>query len=145
MRNHKIKIIPIPDPRLVPRYLIDQIKEKTWDTDEWYEFNLQQIRNPDNLILGLVDETNLVKGIVWISVDKFNKYVFVNNLSLDKKLQFDKKLFEDIHRYLNSLSVKLNLKTVYWITKRPKAFEAKGYKRSEYVLLEGEVEHGSRK
>lgn len=144
MQNPKIKILEIPDPRLVPRYLIDQIKEKTWETDEWYDWNLVN-KNPDNVILGLVDYTHLVKGFVWITVDRFNKYVFINNLSLDKSLQFDKKLFKDIHRYVNALSAKLGMKRVFWISKRPKAFEAKGYKRSEYVLLEKEVENGIRK
>lgn len=128
----------------MPPYLIEQIKERTWEVDEWYNFNLQDRENRNNIIVGVVDEDNLVKGIIWIMIDEFNKYVFVNNLSLDKKYQFDKKLFKDIHRFLNNLSAKLGMKRVFWISKRPKAFEAKGYKRSEYVLLEGEVQNGSR-
>lgn len=129
---------------MVPRYLIDQIKERTWETDEWYEFNLADIDNENNLIFGIVDKDNLIKGMVWVMVDRFSKYVFINNCSLDKKYQFDKKLFQDIHGFLNGLGVKLGMKRVFWISKRPRAFERKGYKRSNYVLLESEVKNGSR-
>lgn len=137
--KRELSIIPLPDARLVPRYLLEQVKDRDWSVDEWYKYqeSLRGVR--DNLILGLVDKEHKVKGIIWITIDGFAKWFFINTFSVDKAHQRKTKLIKFVQRYIKDLAAKLGIKRVMWAARRSKALERYGFKPSDYVLMEEEI------
>jgi len=135
MRN-ELTIIPLPDARLVPRYLLEQVKDRDWDVDEWYAYQAKLQGHVENLVLGLVDKDHQIKGMVWITVDGFSKWLFINTFTVDKKYQRMSKLIKFVKRYIKDLSIKLGIKRALWAARRTKALERYGFKCSEYQLME---------
>ena len=131
----ELKIIPVPDPRLVPKYLLEQVKDRPWSVDDWYAYQLKAAGNSGNLILSLIDNAHNIVGFIWLSIDNFDKSIFINTVSIDKRYQKRSRLIKFIGNYIRDLAEKLNIDDVVLAAKRTRDLERYGFKASEYTLM----------
>lgn len=134
----ELRFIQTDDMHLVLRELLAQVKEYNWTPEEvyraWPLFN-----NPANLLYVLADETHQVKGVVWLSLLLLQKMLFINLVSLAPEYQGRGFVQKQLHPFLRELCRKMGLTEPYrGITRRPEAFGRLGFKRSKFVMVEGE-------
>lgn len=135
----KLSIIPIPDARLIPKYLLEQVKDRKWTPEEWYEHQIKLHGIESNLVLSIIDKKHQVKGLIWLTIDGFEKHIHINTLSVDKEYQKKSKLINFVAKYIRELGKALKIETVLWTTRRPKALERYGFKESDFKIMYGEV------
>ena len=135
----QLAIIPIPDPRLIPRYLLEQVKDRKWTTEEWYDLQLKLVGVESNLVLSLVDRDHQVKGFIWLTIDGFDKHIHINTFSVDHEYQRKSKLIKYVTSYIRKLAKGLKIETVIWTARRTKALERYGFKQSEFKIMEEAV------
>lgn len=140
-----LKWVRIFEPNHIPRYLVDQIKNKDFTTDDFYryqkEVNLVKNNelvtfNPLNHLYILIDNENKVKGFVWLWIDELSKDLFLNTYSIDKEYWFNGKAVKKVANFIKDLKNKADLNKVFWITNYPKHSERYGFKRSKNILME---------
>jgi N-acetylglutamate synthase-like GNAT family acetyltransferase len=135
----ELTIIPVPDARLVPRYLLEQVKDRRWTVDEWYQHQIDLKGVPENIVLSMINKKNEIVGIVWLTIDGFEKYVHINTLSVDKRYQSKSKLIKFVTKYIRDLAKALKLSLVGWTARRTKALERYGFEESEFKIMEERV------
>src|SRR6056297_877151 len=116
--NKVMNIIPLPDPRLVPRHLLEQIKDRMFDIDDWYKvmYSPRLEGDSSNIFLGIVDEDMKIHGATWLSLDALHKAIFINFLSLDKSLQGNGKVFDVVIPYIAEIAEGLGLERALWMS-----------------------------
>jgi DNA modification methylase len=147
-----LEFVRIKDPqvfKLIPRYLFEQIKDREYDIEQIYKFGPILILSRFNCLYLLVNEENLIKGILFATFDPLAEIILVYVLSVDKEYQrngilpqtrdFLKNIKEndpDFKIMLKELGFDLKDKII-WQTTRPKSYEKKiGAKRSKYTIME---------
>lgn len=137
-----LTILPVLDPRLIPRYLIDQIKPKLFETDDWYKIMMhnREVRDDSNILLAIVNKDHKIKGVIWVVLDLLQKALFVNFLSVSKDLQGQGRVLDAVVPYLLKMAQDFTLKSVLWGTTRSRAYERYGFQKSKNILLEAKVE-----
>lgn len=150
----RLRFIRIFTPDHVPRYLMDQVRHKDYDVDEWYEYQrimcIQQtqsgpILNPTNLLYVIATKENLVVGVLWCQIDPLSKALVVQTFSMDNLYWHRGAAVRLIEAKAKEIQGECNLKRIYWITNFPKHSERYGFKRSKSVLMEytpTEEDHG---
>jgi len=129
---------------IVPKFLIEQIKNKDFTVEDFYKY--QNINclipgkngptlNPLNHLYVLADSENIVKGVLWFVVDPLSKCLVVNSYSVDKEY-WGKGAIQKAATMLKEIKSKANIAKVYWVTNYPKAFEKQGFKRSKNTIME---------
>jgi len=147
----ELEFVRITDPnvfRFIPHYLFEQIKNREYDIEQIYKYGPIFVCSRLNCFYAIVDDKNIFKGILWLTVDPVVEQIAVNVLSVDRQYQFNgilrkakdfiKKLPENDNIFaqmLKELDIKLKDK-IMWPTKRPRAFERIGAKQSERVIME---------
>lgn len=135
----------LPMPDLIPVELIEQIRDRDWEVEDWYKYQRITCQiptengislNPLNHLHVLVDPQNHIKGVLWFVVDPLTKDMIIQNYSIDKKYWHKGKAVDKAVEYLEKIKKKAKLQKVYWITKNPKHSEKHGFKRSKSVLME---------
>ena len=134
--KHELSIIPAPDPRLVPRYLLEQVKDRNWSVEQWYENQISLIGVDSNILLVIIDKQHFIKGFVSLTLDNFDGCLFINTFSVDAEFQRKSKLIKFIKRYITDLAKGLGLERILWSARRHKALEKYGFQESEYKLME---------
>ena len=148
----ELKFIRYTVPTLadaIPRWLIDQAKDKNWTTDKFFQLAPFLIANPLNIIGLFVDKENVAKGFLWVAINILTEQMEVVLISFDKEYQDTKgTVFEHINDFVIKLSeepkikkmliaANINLKeTILFSTTHPKVYERKGWKRSRIVVME---------
>ena len=135
----ELSIIPVPYPRLIPKYLLDQVKDRTWTTEAWYDHQTELIGVDSNIVLAFIDRNHEIKGFIWLTIDNFDGYVYINTLSVDPQYQRKSKLINFVTRYIRELAKALGIERVLWSAKRAKALTRYGFQESEYRLMEAKV------
>ena len=132
-------------PDLLPRYLVEQIKNKDFTVDEFYSFQRANCTisdnngislNPTNHLYFLVDPSNQVKGFLWLVVDVLTKDLVINNYSLDSNYWCKGQAVKKLSKFVKELLNKLKFNKIYWITRYPKHSKKYGFKPSKDVLME---------
>ena len=155
-----VRIITAEAFGLIPRYLIEQIKDFEGRADSVYAYGLSilmtpsvrngviiWIPNPLVHITALIDKDHIIKGVVWVEVDLIYKHLVVHALSLDKEYQSAGSAVENmVMDYIFKIpdapefrGVGIN-KKAQLTTTRPKAYEKFGCKRSKRIIMEIEDE-----
>jgi hypothetical protein len=143
--NEKLRWVRIFDPLHIPREYIDQIKQKEFTTDRFYDFlsNVCLVEhefglcvNPNNWLFVLVDDITKTKGILWMVVDSLANALVINTFSVDKEYWGNGKAVEWLREKALEIKDQEGLERVYWITRSPKHSEKFGFKRSKNVLME---------
>ncbi len=133
-----LKFIRCLNPKIIPRHLIDQIKEKDYTTDWFYKFSYEEINNPKVFIHILVDKNELNKkiyGFLWAEFECMTNSIFIHSFSVEKELWHIGKTLNVLSNHLRSIKEKLNCK-VRWLSNRPKLFERMGFHKTKTVMFE---------
>ena len=139
------------DFNFVPRYLLEQMKDKDYDVDRIYYYGQLFIRSPFNFLFAMTNKDYVIKGILWVTIDPVTELMGVNVFSVDKEYQSNGKESEarDIsykflkeefpQKYQQHLAaIGVNLRpTILGTTTRPEAWERSGFKRYHRVIMEG--------
>jgi len=144
-RNLELRCLRIFDPTHIPREYIEQIKEREFEVDRFYEFQkticLHQdgekfSLNPCNLLFAIVDTNNRVKGVLWMAIDVLGNSLVINTFSVDKEFWGNGTAINLLKEKAIEIKEGAELDRIYWITRCPKHSERYGFKRSKNVLME---------
>ena len=131
-----LKIIRVFSFDLIPPYLFEQVKGRSWSVDGFLRDAPVYSSSPTNLIFVFADKDHIIQGFLWATVNVFTKNIDGQVLSLNKKYWFKGAIRYAID-FLKILRTQLGLKKICFRTSRPKAFERLvGAKRSPRVIME---------
>ena len=144
----ELKFVPVIDPNLFAvtkanvRYLFDQIPHRDWEVDNLYKYLPYFVSNPLNRFWVLTDIGDVIKGVLWITIDPVVEMIAVNLLSVDREYQNGqavKKSIEHLHKFQDEIKARggKGLKRkIFWATTRPRAFERIGATRHKRTIME---------
>lgn len=149
----ELEWVRIFDPVHIPKHLVEQIRDRDWSVERFYQYqkaiNLQSdgsniTLNPLNLLFVLVDKEKKVQGFMWSAVEILSNCLVINSFSIDKAYWNQGMAVEMLEKKAREIAVGAKLSKVYWITNYPKHSEKHGFKRSKSVLMEYNLEenHG---
>lgn len=150
MSDNNLKIdelewIRIFDPIHIPKYLVEQVRDRDWSEERFYQYqkaiNLQNnggnvVLNPLNLLFVLADKQKVVKGFMWAAVDVLSNCLIINTFSIDKDYWGLGKAVGLLEKKAKEIAIGAKLSKIYWITNYPKHSERYGFKRSKSILME---------
>ena len=141
----ELRWVRLFSPIHVPKYLVEQIKDKDFSVDDFFKYQElnclipgkeSPVLSPFNHLYGMVDPENLVKGFLWFVIDPLSKDVVINSFSVDKEYWGKGKAVERLSDHVKEILKKLKLKKAYWITNYPRHSQKYGFRRSRGVLME---------
>ena len=115
----------------IPKYLFEQVKDRSFDIDRLFRFSDKLLANPTQLFYVLIDDEKKIKGIFWASLNVINNCIDVALLSVDKEYQFGDAI-ENTLEFIDSTIQKDA--TVRIITTRTAAYEKAGFKKTRTML-----------
>lgn len=149
MKEHNkiedLRWVRVFTPVHIPTYLVDQVRDRDFTVDEFYQYQEQScIRmtkegpslNPLNHLYVLANKENVTKGFVWFTIDALSKDICIHTFSMDKEYWLKGKAVEKLSNFIKEIRRKASLNKVYWVTNYPKHSERHGFKRSKSVLME---------
>lgn len=144
-----IKLIPIKDAVFVPRYLLEQVKGLPFSIDDFYEnYTIFYGKSLFSLLYVIVDrERELpIIGVLWLTVNPLSKTLTGELVSIHKEYQRTGVFKKIILPTVFDIKRKLQLKKIYWLTTRVKAYHKihPEFVPSEWQLMETEVDHYGR-
>jgi len=123
-------------PRIIPQELIESVKGRTFTSDQFYQYQEAQLKNPFNHLYVFIDEVRKIHGYLWAEVNSLDNTLFINTFSISKEywdkgqaINMAKKLIEEIVDQTKS-------PRVFWVTTNEKFFLKHNFKRSKNVLME---------
>lgn len=125
-------------PSVIPRELIDQIKEKDYTTEYFYKCAEAEKYNPKVIIQVLMDENakdKKIHGFFWAEFDSISNCLFVHSFSVTKELWHNGNTLNLLSNHLRCVKDKLECK-VRWLSNRPKLFEKMGFHKTKTVMFE---------
>jgi hypothetical protein len=131
----KLKFVRMTDGKLVPRYLLEQIKPKAFNIDLFYQYSRVIFSNPLNYLGGFVDRDNEIKGVVWFSYNPIEEAIFVHLMSVAPEY-FGKGALTEARNILKRFYSSVNAKRAYFTTDRPTPFTRLGYTTSPVRIME---------
>lgn len=142
---NELQFVRIFDPIHIPSYLIEQLKDRVFEVEQFYQYQklfclLQTAEgpklNPTNLLYVLINEKlKQVKGFLWMAIDLLTNSLIVNNFSMDKQYWHKGESISLLENKAKKVMKELSLKRIVWITKTPKFCEARGFKRSKDTVM----------
>ena len=151
----ELKFVRLTDPSntdLIPRYLIDQTRDKDFETDRFYAIAPLLVVNRFNIFGLFVDNNKNVKGFLWATINILSEQLYVSVISIDKEYQNCngdtlEHIFNMIRDLPNNILIKqmikhaeINLKkTVQIVTKRPKVYEKRQWRCATATIMEKEI------
>lgn len=141
----ELRFIRVFTPSHIPKELIEQVKNRTYDVDEWYKYQevvcLRQTDsgpqlNPLSMLYAIADNGNRVVGVLWCEVVPLENSLVIQTFSMDKKYWVRGKAVSLLADKAKEIVRECKLKTIYWFTNYPKHSEKYGFKRSKSVLME---------
>ena len=143
----ELKWIRIFTPMHIPKYLVEQVRDRDFTVDEFYRY--QEINclsdgklNPLNHLYVLADPDHFIKGFLWFTVDPLTKDIIIQTYSVDKEYWGKGRAVAKLASHIKEIRKKARLKKIYWITNYPKHSERNGFRRSKSVLMEYNEEEG---
>lgn len=154
-----LRFIRVFTPMHVPKELIEQVRDRTYDVDDWYTYQEAICTvaspegprlNPMSLLYVIADAKNKVVGMFWCEIDPLGKTLVVQTFSMDKKYWSKGKAVTLVAKKGKEIARDCGLEKIVWCTNYPKHSERYGFKRSKSVLMEyveeednGEHDQGS--
>lgn len=147
-----LKFVRVINPLVfgrIPPELFEQIPKRNWEVQKLYAYGPIFIQNPFNAIWVMQDLANVIKGVLWITVDPIVEVIAVNILSVDREYQklngslrktpseIIKKTVEHLHKFQDEVKQKKGMqlkREILWSTTRPRACERSGAKRHRVVM-----------
>jgi len=161
MKFSDLCFIRIIDPnffRLIPKYLVEQIKNRDFEVDKLYELapllltipfigpqgRIVAVPNPFHQFYALATEAGKAKGFLWLTIDPLRQRICINVLSVDREYQDESEptALKGTVDFIRTLpEYEKFKKPIMCSTQTPKIFEEQiGAKRSKEILME--VDYG---
>ena len=140
-----LKWIRVFTPIHIPRYLVEQIKDRDWTVDDYIKYHELNCLtetdgspslNPFSHLYVLVNEENITKGFLWFTVEPLSKNIFIQNYSIDKEYWCKGYAVEKLAEHVKFIQKKGKLNKIFWVTNYPKHSQKYGFKQSKSVLME---------
>ena len=133
-----LKYIRIIVPRLIPSYLIELLKGRSFSTEDFYKYQEDRasIDNEDNLLYGIYDPEKIVVGFIWAEINQLDKTLFVNSFSIDKVYWNNGEAMNIALDILGKLVERFRCPKTFWMTTNPKYYQKHGFKLSKNVAME---------
>jgi len=131
-----LSFVRLKIPRLIPIELIESVKGRTFTTEEFYVYQENQVRNPQNFLYVLIDKENKIHGYMWAELNSLDGSLFVNTFSIEKEYWGKGTAIPKAIKLIEHLVLKSKAKRVFWVTTNEKFFIKHNFKRSKNVLME---------
>ena len=141
----ELRWVRVFTPTHIPHYLIEQVRNRDYSVEEFFKYHqincMTQgekgiVLNPFNHLYVLADKENIVKGMLWFSVDPLSKDILIQTFSMDKEFWGKGQAVKKLAEHIKEIRIKANLNKIYWVTDYPKHSERYGFKRSKSTLME---------
>jgi len=141
----ELRWIRVFTPDHVPRYLIEQVRDRDYSVEEFFQYhqincltqsNKELTLNPFSHLYVLADKENMIKGVLWFSIDPLSKDILIQTFSVDKEYWGKGLAVKMLAEHIKKIRKKGNLNKIYWVTNYPKHSERYDFKRSKAVLME---------
>lgn len=140
-----LRFMRVFTPMHVPKELIEQVRDRTYDVDDWYKYQESICTtqtpsgprlNPFSLLYVIADGGNKVVGMLWCEIDALGKTLVIQTFSMDRKYWVRGKAVALLSKKGKEIAKECKLKKIVWMTNYPKHSERYGFKRSKSVLME---------
>ena len=137
--------IRIFTPMHVPKELIEQVRDRCFEVDDWYAYQEQMctvtgpngpMLNPYSLLYVVADEGNKVVGMLWCEINALSKVLIIQTFSMNIKYWGRGKAVKILSDKAKEICKECKLKKVTWSTNYPKHSERYGFERSRGVVME---------
>lgn len=141
----KLEFVRIFTPVHIPEYLVDQVRDKDFTTEQFYKFQeiccLRQsengpVLNPLNFLYVIVNESKMAKGFMWGQADPLTNDFIIQTFSIDKEYWGNGRAVKMLTKKVKEILKECSMNKVYWITNFAKHAQRYGFKRSKSVLFE---------
>lgn len=145
----ELRFIRIFTPSHIPKYLVEQIKGRDYDVDDWYKYQeLMCMRdtpqgpqlNPLSMLYVIADEGNKVVGMLWCDVEPLSKTLVIEMFSIDSEYWYKGKAAFLVADKVKEIGKECKLKKVVWVTRGPKHSEYYGFKKAKESIMEYDLE-----
>lgn len=129
-----LEFMRITDPtliRFIPRDLLEQIKDISFDIDRFYA-TASAFMGPATFMYLLVEDQTNIKGFLWFFVNVLDSTAHVNTLTIDKEYQGSDAIRKTAE-FIKELGGKLKIQIT---TSRPQVFEKAGFEKSNSFIME---------
>lgn len=129
---------------VIPEYLVEQIKERSYEVDAFYAYQEQacltddaeSVFNPFNHLYALLAPREQIKGFLWFTIEPMTKDIWIQSFSIDSSLWNKGLAIKLVKDLVLEIRDRAELNKVYWLTRHPKYHEKHGFSRSKTVLME---------
>lgn len=141
----QLRFIRVFTPMHVPKELIEQVRDRTYEVDDWYKYQelicLRQTPsgpqlNPLSMLYVIADEGNKVVGMLWAEVDALGKTLVIQTFSMDKRYWVRGKAVELLAKKGKEIAKECKLNKIVWCTNYPKHSMRYGFTRSKTTVME---------
>lgn len=138
-----LRLVRILDASLVPRELIEQIKNRQHTVKDFYDYQANNIFllteegpkiNHLNHLYVLVDKDNKIQGTLWVTLD--GQECTINLFSINKEYWNKGNALKFIYKQVDELMTPLGITKCRIETTNPGAYEKIGFKRSKHIIME---------
>lgn len=149
----KLRWVRIFTPIHIPKYLIEQIKDRSWKVEEYIKYHeinclvnteSSPALNPFSHLYALVNQENITKGFLWFTIEPLTKDIHIQNYSIDKEYWGKGKAVELLANHIKVIKKKAHLHKVFWITSYPKHSQKCGFTQSKSILMEYSEENNGK-
>lgn len=134
-----IQLIQIHDARLIPRELIDQVRDV--EADAFYNHMEKAWQYKHDYIFVVIDELHTIKGYIWYQINGLDNSIFINTISICKEWQNTDKI-EAIAELIKEEMANMCVTKAFFLTDKPAFYEKMGLYPTKEILLMGDFEDG---
>lgn len=121
--------------RRIPRELFEQDKDVELNIELLYQYPSKFIGGANTRFYVLVDNKDVIKGVLWASINLLTEKIQISILSVDKEYQFSNALEKTLEFVRSWQGKEENLK-IQIVTTRTSAYEKVGLIKSKHILME---------
>ena len=140
-----LSFVRLVDPIHIPSYLVDQIKNRLFTIDKFYDYlkvacTYKTENGPilNNFVyLYAITNVNLrqVKGFLFMYMDILNNSLLISQFSIDKEYWNKGEAVNFMLSFAKQVMKELSASSIVWLTKNVKTCESLGFTRSGYTVM----------
>lgn len=132
-------------PDHIPLELVEQIKERRWEPEKFYEHlrvncvmkgTKGLTLNPNCHLYVIVNEKKHVVGFLWFEMNPLSNVIYLQNFSMHSDYWHKGKAVSMLVDFMKKELKKSDCDAILWHTKYPRHSERNGFKKSKNVLME---------
>ncbi len=119
----------------IPRRFFEQVKDHKFNIDTIYKLAETFIPSVTTHFYALLDDSNVIRGILWANINVITEAIQVSVLSIDEEYQFGNAI-KKTTEFIKSWRGENETLRIEFITTRPKAYEGVGGVESKRKIVE---------